>query len=123
MKDGESAGCESPSRHRAWLAFQRYGWLRPRLLTLRLILSTFGFRSSVLAKKISRIQKMIDMTEQDHDVTSDGKSISRKSPASGEASAIQFEDLARGENEVVIEYENQKYRLRVTRNGKLILNK
>lgn len=36
---------------------------------------------------------------------------------------IQFSELAGGRNEVQIEYRGQIYRLRVTRNGKLILNK
>lgn len=36
---------------------------------------------------------------------------------------LSFEELAKGANEVVIEHDNQLYRLRLTRNGKLILNK
>ncbi|MDB4679846.1 hemin uptake protein HemP [Planctomycetaceae bacterium] len=36
---------------------------------------------------------------------------------------VLFEDLSHGEKEVMVEYENQHYRLRVTKNGKLILNK
>lgn len=36
---------------------------------------------------------------------------------------IQFTELAAGRNEVQIEHRGQVYRLRVTRNGKLILNK
>ena len=40
-----------------------------------------------------------------------------------ELQVVSFEDLAQGAKEVVIEYENQHYRLRVTKNGKLILNK
>jgi hemin uptake protein HemP len=63
------------------------------------------------------------MPSQNRDVTKDRGTASGKLPAPGQASAIQFDELAKGENEVVIEYENQKYRLRVTKNGKLILNK
>jgi|SaaInlStandDraft_1057018.scaffolds.fasta_scaffold524628_2 hemin uptake protein HemP len=36
---------------------------------------------------------------------------------------VRFEDLSHGDKEVMVEYENQHYRLRVTKNGKLILNK
>lgn len=43
--------------------------------------------------------------------------------APDESPRVEFEELAKGNREVVIEYEGQDYRLRVTRNGKLILNK
>ena len=36
---------------------------------------------------------------------------------------VAFESMAGGRNEVMIEYQGQVYRLRATRNGKLILNK
>ena len=36
---------------------------------------------------------------------------------------VAFEELSKGSVEVVIEHDGQDYRLRVTRNGKLILNK
>jgi len=36
---------------------------------------------------------------------------------------VAFESIAQGSREVLIEYRGQLYRLRVTRNGKLILNK
>lgn len=36
---------------------------------------------------------------------------------------IAFDELAKGRKEVQIEFGGQTYRLRVTRNGKLILNK
>lgn len=36
---------------------------------------------------------------------------------------VQFSDIACGTAEVVIEHEGQKYRLRATRNGRLLLNK
>ena len=39
------------------------------------------------------------------------------------ALAYAFEGLAKGKNEVLIEYHGQIYRLRATRNGGLILNK
>ncbi len=39
------------------------------------------------------------------------------------AKKIQFETLAEGQTEVLIEYQGQLYRLRATRNKKLILNK
>lgn len=43
--------------------------------------------------------------------------------AEQQAVRLRFLDLARGRNEVQIEHRGQIYRLRVTRNGKLILNK
>lgn len=46
---------------------------------------------------------------------------------SGQSSNVQrvvsFTDLAGGTAEVIIEHEGQKYRLRATRNGRLLLNK
>ncbi|MCG6154563.1 hemin uptake protein HemP [Rubinisphaera margarita] len=36
---------------------------------------------------------------------------------------IPFAQLSQGSREVIIEHEGQVYRLRLTRNGKLILNK
>jgi len=36
---------------------------------------------------------------------------------------VPFESIASGHREIVIEYRGQQYRLRATRNGKLILNK
>jgi hemin uptake protein HemP len=44
------------------------------------------------------------------------------SPA-GEPRTLRSEDLLQGEKEIVIVHENQLYRLRRTRNGKLILQK
>ncbi|MCO6455341.1 MAG: hemin uptake protein HemP [Pirellulaceae bacterium] len=42
-------------------------------------------------------------------------------PEAGQA--VSFELLGKGQNEVLIAYRGQLYRLRATRNGKLILNK
>lgn len=42
---------------------------------------------------------------------------------SGSPPVVSFSQLAQGAKEVVVEFEDQHYRLRVTRNGKLILNK
>ncbi|WP_339743266.1 hemin uptake protein HemP [uncultured Rubinisphaera sp.] len=36
---------------------------------------------------------------------------------------ISFSQIAKGKREVLLEHEGQLYRLRLTRNGKLILNK
>jgi len=47
----------------------------------------------------------------------------RSDRAAEKTQVIRFADLARGAKEVVVEYEKQHYRLRVTKNGKLILNK
>jgi hemin uptake protein HemP len=38
-------------------------------------------------------------------------------------SRLRSEDLFRGRNELIIEHQGQEYRLRLTRNDKLILNK
>lgn len=46
-----------------------------------------------------------------------------KSEPSVQISVYQFEQLAAGAQEVLIEHRGQQYRLRVTRNGGLILNK
>jgi hemin uptake protein HemP len=42
---------------------------------------------------------------------------------SAASTAIPSADILRGTKEVLIEHEGEIYRLRVTRNGKLILNK
>ncbi|MCA9058709.1 MAG: hemin uptake protein HemP [Planctomycetaceae bacterium] len=39
------------------------------------------------------------------------------------AASVAFEQIARGATEVVIEYAGHNYRLRATRNGRLVLNK
>ena len=36
---------------------------------------------------------------------------------------VQFEALAQGKSELLIEYKGQTYLLKVTKNGKLLLNK
>jgi len=36
---------------------------------------------------------------------------------------LQFDSICQGQSEVLIEFRGQQYRLRVTQNGKLILNK
>ncbi|HBN74417.1 MAG TPA: hemin uptake protein HemP [Planctomycetaceae bacterium] len=43
--------------------------------------------------------------------------------SSTEKDRISFSELSRGKREVLLEHEGQLYRLRLTRNGKLILNK
>lgn len=47
----------------------------------------------------------------------------QSSPIQQDAVRLRFLDLAGGRTEVQIEHRGQIYRLRVTRNGKLILNK
>jgi len=55
--------------------------------------------------------------------------LDRRSPASSEErveasrTAIDSRTLFRGATEIVIDHEGAKYRLRITRQGKLILNK
>lgn len=43
--------------------------------------------------------------------------------SSAESKPVQFHEIANGKNEVTIEHDGQTYRLRVTKNGKLLLNK
>lgn len=43
--------------------------------------------------------------------------------ASPDRGPLAFDELSQGQAEVQIEYHGQVYRLRATRNGKLILNK
>ena len=45
------------------------------------------------------------------------------SPAPKTLQRTSFESLAQGANEVIIEHQGEEYRLRLTRNGRLILNK
>ncbi|TWT61982.1 hemin uptake protein HemP [Rubinisphaera italica] len=58
---------------------------------------------------------------------SNDNDLSPKSPqnnaSSTENDRISFSELSRGKREVLLEHEGQLYRLRLTRNGKLILNK
>jgi len=63
------------------------------------------------------------MNSADEDLSHFRKKEYGNSPPNGPVQSVRFEDLAHGEKEVVIEFENQHYRLRVTKNGKLILNK
>lgn len=44
-------------------------------------------------------------------------------PVAGTPVSIRFEEISKGETEVLIVYRDQHYRLRATKNGKLILNK
>jgi hemin uptake protein HemP len=61
-------------------------------------------------------------TKQD-DVSQSGEKASGEKAKRDAPLEIRFHELSQGNSEVVIEYQNQHYRLRVTRNGKLILNK
>lgn len=53
----------------------------------------------------------------------DSLSDSESPEASDVPEVISFEELAGDRNEITIEYEGQHYRLRVTKNGRLSLNK
>lgn len=46
-----------------------------------------------------------------------------KAPHNERQPRVSFDSLADGQPEVLIEFRDHIYRLRVTRNGKLILNK
>lgn len=68
-------------------------------------------------------------TEPEHDhispMTNDN-SQRQKSPKSEEqplGRPLTFSQLSEGKNELTIEHEGQLYRLRATKNGKLLLNK
>lgn len=47
----------------------------------------------------------------------------RARPASGPATRLKSQDLFKDGHEIVIEHHGAEYRLRLTRNDKLILNK
>lgn len=60
---------------------------------------------------------MADETDiPDHDAT-------RPDPISPPARKLQAQELFAGSSEVWIEHEGERYRLRITRRGKLILQK
>lgn len=44
-------------------------------------------------------------------------------PRAGEAAVVAAETLFRGSREIVIAHAGERYRLRITQNGKLILTK
>jgi hemin uptake protein HemP len=59
-----------------------------------------------------------------HDQKADQRQTAQHTgPSEQHALRLRFVDLAGGRNEVQIEHRGQVYRLRVTRHGKLILNK
>ncbi len=53
----------------------------------------------------------------------DSRPVSESEPASGLPRSVASEDLFRGQRELLIHHAGEVYRLRLTRNGKLILNK
>jgi hemin uptake protein HemP len=63
------------------------------------------------------------MNDENEDVSQENKTGYGEFTPRDPVQVVRFEDLAHGRKEVVVEYENQHYRLRVTKNGKLILNK
>ena len=92
-------------------------------MTLRLILSIVVIKASVLANKSSNLSRKSPMSKPEDNASHDSEeTCSQSNPGAG-IPIVQFEKLAQGAKEVVVEYEEQHYRLRVTKNGKLILNK
>ncbi|MBD3674705.1 MAG: hemin uptake protein HemP [Planctomycetaceae bacterium] len=63
------------------------------------------------------------MNNSNEDVSALKKETYEPKEVDGSPPVVSFSQLAQGAKEVVVEYEDQHYRLRVTRNGKLILNK
>jgi len=63
------------------------------------------------------------MNPGDNDVSKSEKTTYESTDIDGHPPVVKFSQLAQGAKEVVVEYEDQRYRLRVTKNGKLILNK
>jgi hemin uptake protein HemP len=49
--------------------------------------------------------------------------LARKPPDDGESPVVDSEELFRNSREIRIRHVGEVYRLRITRNGKLILNK
>lgn len=56
-------------------------------------------------------------------MTTDASPESRRPPPKGEPPVVRLADLLRGSAELLIEHAGAVYRLRLTRNGKLILTK
>ncbi len=63
------------------------------------------------------------MDSEEDDVSSSKQWVSDRLSDKTQLPAVNFDELAKGDNEVLIEFQDQLYRLRVTKNGKLILNK
>lgn len=63
------------------------------------------------------------MTDMPHEQPEQTHRPPESRPTQQDAVRLRFLDLAGGRPEVQIEHRGQIYRLRVTRNGKLILNK
>ena len=59
------------------------------------------------------------MSEEDPQMIGPGAAA----PAGDRRRRIKVSELLQGEREVILEHDNQDYRLRITANGKLILTK
>lgn len=112
-------GCPSS---RAWLAFRKIAGFGSQL-TLRLILSSVVIKASDLANNSSNLSRKSPMNKPEDNASHELEETCSHSGPGGAIPIVQFEKLAQGAKEVVVEFEEQQYRLRVTKNGKLILNK
>lgn len=65
----------------------------------------------------------VDNFPPSHGVAAGSSPPSAPAPVPADLPVVPFEAIASGHREIVIEYRGQQYRLRATRNGKLILNK
>jgi len=66
---------------------------------------------------------MAESQDEPSSVPDDSTPRSIESRSIDRSLGYSFDQLSRGSNEVLIEHRGQLYRLRRTRNGKLILNK
>ncbi len=62
------------------------------------------------------------MSEQ-HNLPLENQQSLLKALQHGACGFFRFEELAQGRQEIIVEYRGQLYRLRATKNDKLILNK
>jgi hemin uptake protein HemP len=68
----------------------------------------------------AKIQDLIVTEESSHRIR--GKRDSSKAEVNPQP-VVSFEEISGGASEILIAYEGQTYRLRTTRNGRLVLNK
>lgn len=75
---------------------------------------------------MSKLKTSKDGSREVMNLPEDQQKLDKNSPGkphAGQVNKFLFSQLAQGSHEVLVEHEGQIYRLRLTRNGKLILNK
>lgn len=132
----------SPSNRRTWLAGALAGRAvaaETQLLTLSLSISMViaasltrkplpaDFAAPAFSRRLSATGLMAMTCDNDHDPVEAPGTLAdvpaTMSAGTTAARAVTSEDLFQGHREVLIVHAGETYRLRLTRNGKLILNK